>query len=236
MPLLDHFHPPLSLRRDWHAFHHAWVCNLAFALNDQLPESYYAEPNIHFGVEIDVGAVEDPLLAVASQPTSPTWAAPAPQLTIPLPMIEDIVEVRVFDRAAGPVLAAAIELVSPANKDRPESRAAFVSKCLSLIQQGIGLIIVDIVTTRRAHLHAEILSRLDVDREGNPESRLGAASYRPHEIQANPRLDVWHFPLELGQPLATLPFGLRGDGCLPVDLESTYERTRRELRIPSLEP
>ena len=30
MPLLDHFHPPLSQRRQWHSFHHAWAAVIAF--------------------------------------------------------------------------------------------------------------------------------------------------------------------------------------------------------------
>jgi hypothetical protein len=40
MPLMDHFHPPLSQRRQWHAFHHAWATFLAAELNRQLPKGY----------------------------------------------------------------------------------------------------------------------------------------------------------------------------------------------------
>ena len=52
MPLMDHFHPPLSERRQWHAFHHAWATFLAADLNRQLPKGYFAEPNVQFGIEI----------------------------------------------------------------------------------------------------------------------------------------------------------------------------------------
>ena len=55
MPALhDHFRPPLSLHRHWHAFHSAWCTYLASHLNEQLPEGYFAEPNVQFGIEIDV--------------------------------------------------------------------------------------------------------------------------------------------------------------------------------------
>ena len=43
MPLLDHFHPPLSLERRWESFHAAWSGSLADALNRTLPAGYFAE-------------------------------------------------------------------------------------------------------------------------------------------------------------------------------------------------
>ncbi len=46
MGLLDHFHPPLSSRRHWHAFHNAWATYIASDLNRKLPEGYFAEPNV----------------------------------------------------------------------------------------------------------------------------------------------------------------------------------------------
>jgi hypothetical protein len=61
--------------------------------------------------------------------------------TVPVLLATDTVEVTVFSSAAGPTLVGAIELVSPANKDRPSQRRAFVSKCETYLQQGIGLVI-----------------------------------------------------------------------------------------------
>ena len=59
MPLLDHFHPPLSLERHWESFHAAWSGSLADALNHILPECYFAEELTHAGtgVEIDVATL-----------------------------------------------------------------------------------------------------------------------------------------------------------------------------------
>jgi hypothetical protein len=54
MPLQDHFHPPLALQRHWHSFHNSWATYLASALNAQLPANFFAEANVHFGIEIDV--------------------------------------------------------------------------------------------------------------------------------------------------------------------------------------
>jgi hypothetical protein len=48
MMLQDHFRPPLSTRRHWHAFHNAWATYIASDLNTKLPEGYFAEPNVQF--------------------------------------------------------------------------------------------------------------------------------------------------------------------------------------------
>ena len=76
MPLLDHFRPPLSTRRHWHAFHNSWATYLAAALNRQLPEGYFAEANVQYGVEIDVAAFEEP-----GAGTPAGWTPPPPQAT-----------------------------------------------------------------------------------------------------------------------------------------------------------
>jgi len=59
MPLLDHFHPPLSDRRHWHAFHNSWATYVSSQLNALLPEGYFAEANVQYGIEIDVATFEE---------------------------------------------------------------------------------------------------------------------------------------------------------------------------------
>src|SRR5262249_2351962 len=144
-------------RRHWHAFHNAWATYISSALNRDLPEGYFAEPNVQFGIEIDVATFEEAgpgsNPAWSAGPAGGDWTPPAPAQTIPLPVIPDIVEVLIFDREGGPTLAGAIQLISPANMDRPEHREAFVCKCATYLQQGLGLAIVDVVTGRRANLH-----------------------------------------------------------------------------------
>src|SRR4051812_32041312 len=133
MKLLDHFRPPLSVRRHWHAFHNAWSTYLASHLNDQLPPGYFAEPNVQFGIEIDVATIEEGNGHGALG--APGWDVPEPTQTLPVATLGDLVEVQIFSREGGPTLAGAIELVSPSNKDRPEHRDAFVSKCAAYLQQ-----------------------------------------------------------------------------------------------------
>ncbi len=228
--LRDHFNPPLSLRRHWHSFHHAWATYIAADLNRLLPEGYFAEPNIQFGIEIDVAALSDAGAAQGSMVRS--WAVPAPTRSIPLPLLTDVVEVLVFQREAGPVLEGAIELVSPANKDRPAHRDAFVSKCAGLVQQGIGLLIVDVVSNKDANLHNDLLERLRPPEWIAMESRLYVCAYHPVERDGSPTLDYWQEPLALGESLPTMPLFLKGGFVLPVDFDATYGRTCEEQRIP----
>jgi hypothetical protein len=243
MALHDHFRPPLGVRRHWHAFHNAWATYIAADLNQRLPEGYFAESNVQFGIEIDVATFEEPGLtrtdAVApgeyidslSTGVGVEWIVPAPTQTLPIALMDETVEILVFNQAAGPTLTGALELVSPANKDRPAHRAAFISQCAAYLQQGIGLIIIDIVTDRRVNLHNDLLTRLCSASVVPWQADLYVVSYRPVQRAEQPSLDVWQAPVALGQALPSIPLWLRGHLCVPVPLDITYERTCREQRI-----
>jgi len=228
MPLRDHFHPPLIARRHWHAFHNAWATFIASELNRRLPAGYFAEPNVQFGIEIDVATFEEQRAGSLQRDSASCWTPPPPSLTIPLPVVTDIVEVAVYGTEGGPTLAAAIELVSPANKDRPEHREAFVA---SYLQQGIGLVVVDVVTSRTGNMHELLLRRFEGKREEGPSSDLYAAAYRPVERDQQTSLDIWHEPIAVGRSLPTMALWLRGGLCLGVELETSYERTCSEQRL-----
>jgi hypothetical protein len=242
MPLLDHFHPPLSEDRSWEAFHAAWAGSLADDLNRRLPERYFADELVTqagAGVEVDVATMEERGSAagngaVTTTATPAVWAPPAPAVTFPAALSDDI-EVRVFSTEAGPKLVGAIELVSPRNKDRAESRRAFAIKCASYLTQGIGLIVVDVVTARRANLHNEIVG-LFLSAEAArlpPEAGLYAVAYRPVRRQEREEIDQWPAPLAVGSALPVLPLALGADLVLPVDLEAAYTDAcqRRRVRV-----
>ena len=238
MPLLDHFNPPLSRTRPWRSFHGAWAAAVARLLNQGvLPPGFYAVPLLDRDgpVEIDVAALrghEQP--ATDGATATRTWAAPAPGLTlaVELPAPEPV-EVRVFADDGDPRLAAAVELVSPRNKDRPQARHAFAVKCVGYLQQGSSVVVVDTVTTRRADLNAEILTLLGTGYDpARPPSALSATAYwavgREEETQ---QLLVWPAPLAVGQSLPTLPLWIAPDFSVPLDLDASYRATCADLRI-----
>ena len=112
--------------------------------------------------------------------TDRPWVSPAPMYTVPFALSTDTVEVAIFSHEAGVVLTGAIELVSPANKDRPAHRQAFVSKCETYMQQGISVVIVDVVTGRQANLHEAVLERLGIRTVPSLHSGLICRSLSPH--------------------------------------------------------
>src|SRR4029079_13276772 len=84
-----------------------------------------------------------------------TWAPPTATLIMPAEFPDDL-EVHVRDERDDARLVAIVELVSPRNKDRPDSRRAFAAKCSAYLQRGLGLVILDIVTGRQFNLHNEL--------------------------------------------------------------------------------
>jgi hypothetical protein len=204
-----------------------------------LPAGYYAVPLIDRDgpIEIDVAALrQQGAPESASGVVEPMgWAAPAPALAVTVDLAAvDGVEVRVFADGGDPRLAAAIELLSPRNKDRPAARQAFAVKCVAYLQQGSSVVVVDTVTTRRADLNGTILSLLGVDTSAAtlPLSSLCAVSYRAvgHEEESQ-QLQAWPAPLALGQPLPTLPLWIASDFSVPLDLDASYRMTCADLRI-----
>lgn len=227
MPLLDHFHPPLSVSRVWSAFYTNWAVRICDSLNARLPTPrFLAEVELSFDPhsQRDVAEASDAPDIVIGEPRA------ARSLTMPFP---EEVAVRVYDFRAGRTLVGVIELVSPANKDRPATRRAFAMKCATFLHDRIGLVLVDIVTEYRANLHRELLALLGDGHAGDlPEdSHLYAVAYRPVLRKDEGQLDLWPRPLAVGEPLPVLPLALRGSFVVPIDLEATYAEARRHCYL-----
>jgi hypothetical protein len=241
MPLLDHFHPPLTPTRNWESFHALWSAALVERLNREvLPEGYFAETQVHVGGRVEVDVATFP--ATAAGPAAAgrnggvavaPWAPPAAALEMPA-VFPDEVEVQVFQTTAGLTLVGAIELVSPGNKDRPETRRAFAAKCASYLQTGVGLVVIDIVTGRRANLHDELIRLTEQDERYRfpSDSLLYAVAYQPARREpGGDVISVWPAPLAVGQALPVLPLALRGGPVVPVELETTYTEARLRSRL-----
>jgi hypothetical protein len=133
-------------------------------------------------------------------------------------------------------LVAVVEIVSPANKDRPEKRRAFVGKCAALLRKGVAVSIVDVVTVRHANLYAEVMAFI-----GHPDPTLGA---EPPAVYASScrwvsnaagtraRLEAWSHPLTVGEPLPTLPLWPADGVTILFDLERCYEQVCSDLSFP----
>lgn len=129
------------------------------------------------------------------------WAPPQPALETVVDFADnDLFEVQVLngDRR----LVAAVELVSPANKDRPQHRRDFAIKCASYLQQRIAVVIVDVVTERQ----------------------------ELHDDRAQ-QLEVWPHALAVGEGLPTLPLWIGEDIAVPLDLAAAYRSALGMVRL-----
>lgn len=87
-----------------------------------------------------------------------SWAPPEPTLTVAAAFADQYeYAVHVYETTDGRRLVAAVEIVSPANKDRPDHRRLFTAKCATLVAQGVCVAIVDLVTTRHFNLYSDLL-------------------------------------------------------------------------------
>jgi hypothetical protein len=239
MPLLDHFHPPLHGPRRWEGFHHSWAAFIAQQLNQEaLPPEYFAESEISLGpeLEIDVATMELTRPGDGGKGgTTAVWSPPRPKFSAKVDFAHlDGYEIRVYQDLGGAELRAAVELVSPANKDRAGSRRTFAAKCAGYLKHGIGVVIVDIVTARSANLHAELFDVLEAKgRRAAWQSPTGlyAVAYRPVPVRKGPRVEVWPEPLALGSALPVMPLWLALDLYVPLRLEESYLTTCQSLRI-----
>lgn len=241
MPLLDHFHPPLHGPRRWEGFHHAWATFIAQQLNqDVLPPDYYAESEISVGpeLEIDVATMErtDSRSRNKGGGTA-LWSPPRPKISVQVDFAHlDSYEVRIYQDLGGATLRAAIELISPANKDREGSRRTFAAKCAGYLQHGIGVVIIDVVTARKANLHADLFDVLEVKGRSpawTSPTGLYSVAYRAATVRKKPRIEAWPEILKVGEALPIVPLWLALDLCVSVRLEESYLAACRSLRIPA---
>ncbi len=234
MPLLDHFHGPLNKSIPWEGVHAAWTAFIANQLNTSiLPPEFVAIPQVRHGssVEVDVGTFHKQTVklggvseAVLTAP-EPTW-----QLPIELDSL-DLFEVRVVARDDIRNLVAAIELISPANKDREANRQSFAGKCVGYLRQGVSVIVIDVVTSRLANLHLELTEMLELNGSAPLDSPLYAVAYRTNDEGGTCRLQIWAHTLSVGQRLPSLPLWITREVAVTLDLEAGYSDACRSLRI-----
>jgi hypothetical protein len=237
MPLLDHFTEPVNPRARWAPFHSFWAPAIARGLNRTLPERFFASVNVHLGNQVSADVAEADYGPPAGSNGSggglalETVALPAATGKWPW-RLPDEVELPIVDTDADR-LVAVIELVSPSNKDRPQTRRSFAGKCAAYLDKGIGVIIVDVVMKHHFNLHNELVGLLDLADSfamaGQPH--LYATSYRPEVSEGAAGVEYWAVPLQLGDRLPVLPFSLKGWGTVSLDFEESYADTCHECRL-----
>jgi len=221
--------------RGWDSVHQLWINALLFWVQDRLPAGYRAY----------LGSV--PGLTIGTEPGRPdlgvrTWQPGAEQtvakagalVELPEPDFKAVAQLSPEPPAAVHIfhqgqLVAAIELVSPRNKDRPSSRDFYRNRYLSYLWAGVHLMLVDVHRRPLGFSFPEAMAA-----EVQCQFPVGLP---PHAVswytggrtpEGGQFLDGWYKSLTVGQPLPSLPLMLAAEQFLLIDLEHTYgEATRR---------
>jgi hypothetical protein len=242
MPLRDHFRSPVNDTHSWDELHGQWPGEMVRHLRTILPAGFRAAPQVHLGssFEVDIGTFDlgshDQDAGIdARDGGTATLTASAPTYTLEAELTDqDEYEVRIYDTEHGRTLFAAIEIVSPGNKDRPESRDIFTGKAAALLNQGVCVSVVDVVSVRQANLYAELVAMYGgADPQLADPPTLYAATVRTRRIprRHRPRLEAWFLPMTVGHHLPTIPIWLSETLRIDLPLETSYEETCRVLDI-----
>jgi hypothetical protein len=227
MPLFDHFHAPHEALAPWSSINSYWVVALSKWLNRHLPtDRFRSFANVHLGqlAEADVGEFE---FENGWKPESDVHAGGTATLTIPevVTKVEatfpDEFAVEIREPKEGMRLVGVIEFVSPANKDREAHRRQIVGKCARYLADGIGGVVVDVVTNRRVNLHNELMEALHVGGRMR-DVPIYVVGYRPSGGPPCGDIELWPYPLTVGSPIPPVPLALKGGPTIMVDLDSTY--------------
>lgn len=236
MPLHD-----WAERGGWEGVHHIWITELLRWVKPRLPADYRAY--IGSVPTIAVGAPsERPDVAVRSWPDRPVTDPPPPDGVgaqgTPDEDDEEEFAVATLDPAKALYvevhgrLVAALELISPRNKDRPSARVTYLSRYVGYLREGVHLLLVDVHRRPLNFSFADGLAA-ELGFRQPPFPPPLAAGYRVGEPAATGGrfLRVRVRRLAVGEPLPAMKLPLNSDASVTVDLEQTYARAAADAYL-----
>jgi hypothetical protein len=219
--------------RGWDSLHLVWQNQLLDWVQPRLPEGYRAYLGSVPALTIDIPNGR-PDLGVRnwSQETPPmaTGTATAGPDTEAIATFTLDAQRAVHIDLHGQLIAA-IELVSPRNKDRPAARDRYLGRYLGYIHRGVHLLLVDVLPRPADFSFADALAaNLALDQVACPPPF--AVSYRVGEsVPEGTIIGVWRRPMQIGSSLPTLPLALNVNASVFIDLEHTYNEAARRVYL-----
>ena len=221
----------------FHDFHSAWIIHLKEALNAGfLPGGYYALAEQHAGdIVPDVltlQATDSPQLSFGDDSGAIAVAVRPPQVSRRV-VATELSEYRLRRRtlairhSSGHRLVALVEIVSPANKDRPRSVKSFVDKVGSALSHGCHVLVADLFPPGRYdedRLHGAIAFSTGCrdDLELPNDKPLTLSSYVALEL-----IEGYVEALSVGEAIPDMPLFLTPDYYINLPLEATYATAYR---------
>ena len=218
-------------RGGWEGVHHLWITELLRWVKPRLPAGYRAY--IGSVPTVAIGApAEKPDVSVRQWPEEPPASgAGAGIVSQPTEQPDEEVAVALIDPETSVLvesrgrLVAALEPVSPRNKDRPVARAGYLARYVGYLLEGVHLLLVDVHRRPSGFSFADrIAEELQIRQPSCPPPM--AVSYRVGEPAATGGriLAIWRRPLTAGAPLPCAMLPLSVEAAVSVDLEQTYRR------------
>ena len=188
----------------FHDFHTSWITHVTELLNIKvLPADHYA--------------LSEQRLAVAQAPPQVTLSMEAAEMQAAAQRQRRVV----VRHTSGHQVIAVIEIVSPANKDRPASLAAFVRKAVEAIDAGVHLLVIDLFPPGLhdpAGIHGAIWHSFGSRFDPPADEPLLVVAYR---AAAPPT--AYLEPLSVGSELPTMPLFLTPEVYINLPLASSHQ-------------
>ena len=220
----------------WDGVHQVWGVELLYALKPLLPPAYRAYLGTSPAFAIGAAGDGRPDVGVRDWPsdgqpvTDQSDAVGEPDEEVAVATLPSDTALLV-ERAGR--LVAAIELVSPRNKDRLTAQTTYAGAYAGYLLRGVHLLLVDVHRRPAGFSFADRLAD-GLGLSPPPLPAPFAAAYRVGGPAPNGGrfLATWRRPLAVGGPLPTLPLPLAAGESVPVDLDGTYRRAADAAYLP----
>jgi hypothetical protein len=225
--------------RGWDSVHPLWLTYLLEYVQERLPEGYKAFLGGVPSLTVDSGNGK-PDVSVRQWGPGPAAETATSGTGVLEPDLEVSVAFRLDPQRAVHIdfhgqLIAALELVSPRNKDRADSKETYTSRYLGYLRLGVHLMLVDVLPRPKGFSFSDaITGSLGMDLPPLPPPF--AAAYRVGEVvpvgaDMGSLVGLWRRPLQVGQPLPSLPLPLSVHRAVVIDLEETYQRAAKRAYL-----
>jgi hypothetical protein len=220
--------------RGWNSLHLVWQTQLLDWIQPRLPAGYRAYLGSVPALTIDAPNGR-PDLGVRQWQPQPS-EVPTGASTTPAPDTETVAVFELDPQTAVHIdlhgsLIAAIEIVSPRNKDRMDARQRYLGRYLGYVRQGVHLMLIDLLPRPVDFSFADALAA-NLGFTQPPCPAPFAVSYRVGEsVPEGTVLAIWRRPLRVGDPLPTVPLALTIRESVAVDLEHTYREAARRVYL-----
>jgi hypothetical protein len=224
--------------RGWDGVHLLWLAQLLDWIQPRLPPGFRAYVGSVPALTLEAGNGK-PDVTVRGWRSQPSGAAPGGSAAL-TPDRETVATFTLGPQRAIHVdwhgqLIAAVEVVSPRNKEHLDSKSRYTRRYLGYLRQGVHLMLIDVFSQPPGFSFADAISAdLGLGEPATPSP--DAISYRigglvPRDEELGTRVAVWCRFLRAGQPLPELPLALDEDQAVVIDLETTYHQAARRVYL-----